>query len=355
MARIYLDHAATTPLLPEARAAVAEAFERWANPSSPHAEGRAARAALERARGAIAEALGWRHDVILTSGASEAVTIAATRARIAGRLVGATEHDIVGHAMGAGAVDVPVDGAGLIDLDALDRGLASGPALVAIQQVNNETGVIQDCAEIARRVRAAGSLWLADCAQGAGKIDLPDADFIAVSAHKLGGPPGVGALLVRDLATLSPSGGQEQGYRRGTQDMPAAAGLAAALASGAARRAMPHLAALRERLESGVGAAGGVVIAGDALRIATIGAVALPNASAAGLVVQLDLAGIAISAGSACSSGSMKASRVLSAMSVAPELAASSIRVSFGAETSKADVDAFLAAFTAIAQRQRAA
>jgi len=355
MARTYLDHAATTAVLPEARAAVAAAFERWANPSSPHAEGRAARAALEEARATIAEALGWRHDVVLTSGASEAVTIAARRARVAGRVIGATEHDIVPHAMGEGAVMVLVDRTGLIDFDALEDALAAGPALVAIQQVNNETGVIQDAAAISERIRATGSLWLADCAQGAGKIDIPDADFIAVSAHKLGGPPGVGALLVRDLAMLEPSGGQEKGYRRGTQDLPLAAGFAAALASGTARQAMPRLAALRHRLEEGVRAVGGVVVAEQAPRIATIGAIGLPGTSAASLVVQFDLAGFAVSAGSACSSGSMKPSRVLAAMGVAPEIAASAIRVSFGASTSEAEIAAFLAAFTAIAQRQRAA
>jgi len=355
MQRTYLDHAATTPVLPEARAAVAAAFERWANPGSPHADGRAARAALEEARATIAEALGWRHDVILTSGASEAVSIAATRAWVAGRVIGATEHDIVPHAMGQGAVVLPVNRDGLADLDALDSTLAEGPALVAIQQVNNETGVIQDCAAIAQRVRAVGSLWLADCAQGAGKIALPDADFIAVSAHKLGGPPGVGALLVRDLATLEPSGGQEKGYRRGTEDLPAAAGFAAALATDAFRAAMPRLAVLRRQLDEGVRAAGGVVIAESAERIANIGGIALPGASAASLLVQLDLSGFAVSVGSACSSGSMKPSRVLAAMGIAPDVAEGTIRVSFGPSTSEAEIEAFLAVFTAIARRQRAA
>ena len=355
MSRIYLDHAAMTPILPQARAAMAEAMERWANPSSPHAEGRAARAALEVARGTIAEALGWRHDVILTSGASEAVAISAGRALVPGRVLGATEHEIVPFAMGEGARVLPVDADGGIDLDALDAALADSPSLIAVQQVNNETGVIQPLAEIAARVRAAGSLLLADCAQGAGKIDLPEADFIAVSAHKLGGPPGVGALLVRDLATLAPSGGQERGYRRGTQDVPAAAGFAAALASGAVREAMPRLAGLRARLDAGVRAAGGVVIADGAERIVTIGGIALPGASGAGLLVQLDLAGFAVSLGSACSSGSMKSSRVLAAMGVAPEIADGTIRVSFGTSTSEAEVEAFLAAWTRIAERARAA
>ena len=355
MSRIYLDHAATTPILPEAWAAMAQAMERWANPSSPHAEGRAARAALEEARRTIADALDWRHDVVLTSGASEAIGIAASRALVPGRALGATEHEVVAFAMGEGARGLPVDADGVIELDALDAVLAEGPALIAVQQVNNETGVIQPLADIGARVRAAGSLLLADCAQGAGKVDLPDADFIAVSGHKLGGPPGVGALLVRDLATLAATGGQEKGYRRGTQDVPAAAGLAAALASGAAGGAMPGLTALRARLEAGVRAAGGVVIAENVERIATIGGIALPGTSGAGLLVQLDLAGFAVSLGSACSSGSMKASRVLAAMGVAPEIAYGTIRVSFGVSTSEAEVDAFLATWTRIAEPARAA
>jgi cysteine desulfurase len=355
--RIYLDHAATTPVLPEARAAMAAAFEQWANPSSPHAEGRAARAVLEEARERIKAALGWRHDVIFTSGASEAVAIAAARAKVAGRVIGATEHAIVPHEMGPDAEVLPVAGDGLIDLDALDAALAASPALVAIQQVNNETGVIQPIDEIAKRVSAAGSLLLADCAQSAGKIALPDADFVAVSAHKLGGPPGIGALLVKDLGTLEPTGGQEKGYRRGTQDAPAAAAFAAALESRAFADAMPRLAELRLRLDDGVKAAGGVVIAEDAPRIANIGAVALPGANQASLLVQFDLAGFAVSAGSACSSGKMKGSAVLSAMGAGSDIASSFLRVSFGPRTSEADVDAFLDEWRRIAERsaQRAA
>ena len=351
--RIYLDHAATTPVLDGARAAVAEAMASWANPSSPHADGRAARAALEEARRTIGEALGWRHDVILTSGASEAIAIAGARAKVARRVIGATEHDMVTHAMGAEAVVLPVDCNGLVDLDALDAALVQGPALVAIQLVNNETGVIQPAAELGARIRAAGSLWLCDAAQAAGKIDLPDADFIAVSGHKLGGPPGVGVLLVRDLATLDPSGGQEKGYRRGTSDLPGAAGLAAALAGGAVREAMPRLAVLRARLEEAIRADGGIIIAEGAPRLATIGGVALAGVSSASQLVQLDLAGISVSAGSACSSGSMKPSHVLAAMGIAPDIAASTIRVSFGASTTEADIDAFLTEWRRIATKRR--
>ena len=231
--------------------------------------------------------------------------------------------------------------------------LAEGPALVAIQAVNNETGILQPLDRIAVTVRAAGSLLLADCAQSASKVPLPDADFIALSAHKLGGPPGVGALLVRDLATLDPVGGQEKGYRRGTQDAPGALAFAAALA--ARPYDMDRLAALRARLDDGVREAGGVVIGEDSPRLPNIGAVALPGASSASLLVQFDLAGIAVSAGSACSSGAMKGSAVLAAMQVPADIAAGFLRISFGPSTSEADVDAFLDQWRRIAARVRAA
>jgi cysteine desulfurase len=351
--RVYLDHASTTPVLPEARAAMARGLEAWANPNSPHSEGRAARALLEEARRTIAEALGWRHDVIFTSGASESVEIVGKRAKVAGRAYGATEHAIVPFAMGPAARVIGVGPNGLVDEAELDAVLASGPALIAIQHVNNETGVIQPLERIAEKVRAAGSLLLADCAQSAGKLPLPDADFIAACGHKLGGPPGVGVLLVRDLATLEATGGgQEQGYRRGTQDVPSALGFAAALA--AQPYDMEHLTKLRERLEAGVTAAGGLVIARSAPRIPTIGAVSMPGGSSASLLVQLDLAGIAVSAGSACSSGKMKASAVLAAMGLPDDIAGGFIRLSFGSQTNEADVDRFLAEWRRIAERASA-
>jgi len=351
--RLYLDHAATTPVLPEAQAAVKRGLEAWANPNSPHADGRAARALLEEARKTIADVLNWRHDVIFTSGASEAVEIAAARARVAGRAHGATEHAIVPYAMSSSSRVIAVHPNGLIDEAALDAALAEGPALVAIQHVNNETGVIQPLDRIAETIRAAGSLLLADCAQSAGKLPLPDADFIAACGHKLGGPPGIGVLMVKDLGTLDATGGgQEKGYRRGTQDMPGALGFAAALE--ARPYDMRRLAELRSRLEAGVREAGGVVVAEDAPRIATIGSVALPGGSNASLLVQLDLAGIAVSAGSACSSGKMKASDVLAAMGVPHEVAGGFIRVSFGPHTSETEVDRFLDEWRKIADRHAA-
>jgi cysteine desulfurase len=353
--RLYLDHAATTPLLPEARAALERGLDAWANPNSPHAEGRASRALLEEARSTISEVLGWRHDVIFTSGASEAVEIAADRAAVAKRAHGATEHAIVPFAMGSSSTVIPVRSDGLIDEEALDAVLADGSALVAIQHVNNETGIIQSLERLAPRIREAGSLLLADCAQSAGKLPLPDADFIAACAHKLGGPPGIGVLLVRDLATLEAVGGQEKGYRRGTQDAPNALAFAAALA--ARRWDMDQLAALRTRLESGVKRAGGLVIGEDSPHIPTIGGVSLPGAASASLLVQFDLAGIAVSAGSACSSGAMKGSVVLAAMGIPQDIANGYLRISFGPDTSEADVDRFLAEWRRISERaaQRAA
>ena len=347
--RLYLDHAATTPVLPEARAAVAQAMEHWANPSSPHAEGRGSRAVLERARKEIADVLGWGHEVIFTSGASEAVELVAKRAKVSGRAHGATEHVIVPHAMGPASTVIPVCGDGLIDEDALDALLSKGPALVAIQQVNNETGIIQPLDRIAPRVREAGSLLLADCAQSAGKMPLPDADFIAACAHKLGGPPGVGILLVRDLSTLEAVGGQEKGYRRGTQDAPSAAGFAAALST--RPYDMEGLEILRSRLDEAISSAGGVIIAGESPRVATIGSYGMPGVASSSQLVQFDLAGIAVSAGSACSSGSMKPSLVLEAMNQPAEIASCFIRVSFGPKTNDVDVDRFVAEWRRIRDR----
>ena len=199
---------------PEAIAAVTEGMARWANPSSPHAEGRAARAALEDARKRIAQALDWPQHVILTSGASESAALA-LRGR-PGVGVAAVEHDAILRAAES-PVMLPVDDAGRIDT-------ANLPAVVAVQSANSETGVLPGVPE-----RTATDVWIADCAQTAGKLALPDADLVIVSAHKLGGPPGIGALLVRDLGLLDPTGGQERGYRGGTENLPAALGLAAAL------------------------------------------------------------------------------------------------------------------------------
>lgn len=339
--RIYLDHAATTPVVAQAREAMARALGCWANPSSPHADGRSARAALEQARRRVRDSLEWEHDLIFTSGATEAIAIAASRARASGRAHGATEHDAVPAAMGDRSRIIPVDAGGLLDLDALDAVLSAGPCLVAVQQVNNETGVIQPLDSIAERVAKAGSLFLADCAQSAGKLPLPQADLIAISAHKFGGPPGCGALLVRDPALLEPCGGQEKGYRRGTENLPAAAGMAAALESRAFAEALPRLMDLRQHLDALIVEQGGSVIAADSPRSPAIGAYSMPGVASAAQLVQFDLAGISVSAGSACSSGSLKPSRVHQEMGLGPELAASVVRVSFGPDTTQDQINRF--------------
>jgi cysteine desulfurase len=343
--RLYLDHAATTPMLPEAKQALSDALGHWANPSSPHTEGRAARAALEQARERIAAAVGWRHDVIFTSGATEAIGIAFHRAKVRRPFVSSVEHDAVLRTA-PDADRLAVNAHGIVQVG----GVASGD-LVAIQHVNNETGVIQPIDLIAYEIRQAGGVLLTDCAQSAGKIALPDADLIAVSAHKLGGPPGIGVLLVRDLAMLEPSGGQERGYRGGTENLPAALGFAAALE--ADRNWLSEAATLRGALEERIEAGGGEVIADGIARIATIGAYRMPGVAANAQLIQFDLAGIAVSAGSACSSGSMKPSHVLSAMGLCAEAAGEVIRVSFGPDTKAADIDRFTEEWLRIASRAK--
>lgn len=254
--------------------------------------------------------------------------------------------------MGGQSEVIPVREDGLVDEAALQAILARGPALVAIQQVNNETGIIQPLDRLAPIIRECGSLLLADCAQSAGKLPLPDADFIAACAHKLGGPPGIGVLLVRDLSTLEAVGGQEKGYRRGTPDAPNALAFAAALE--ARPYDLAELAELRAQFDAGVKDAGGLVIGEASPRIPTIGAVSLPGGSSASLLVQFDLAGIAVSAGSACSSGAMKGSTVLAAMGVPADVASGFLRISFGPSTTRADVDRFLAEWRRIADRNAA-
>ena len=336
---LYLDHAATTPLAPSARAAMLEGLAIWANPSSPHRSGRLARSALETARENIATSLGWTGEIVFTSGASEALTIALGRCRLPVAAVSATEHEAVLRHAGA-AVRLAVDAAGLVD-----PATAALPGLAAVQHANNETGVIQPISEIAAAVRGAGGLILADCAQTAGKLPLPDADLIALSAHKFGGPPGVGALLVRDWAMLQPTGGQERGYRAGTENLPGVMAMAAALADGPVWTA--EGARLRAVLEAAIVAAGGAVVCADTPRICSIGALRMPGVSAVAQLIGFDRAGIAVSAGSACSSGSLRTSHVLEAMGLAG--AGEVIRVSIGRETTVADIERFIEAWQAIA------
>ncbi len=340
--RLYLDHAATTPMLDLAREAVLDAMRRWANPSSPHAEGRAARAALEDARTRIKTALGWDHDLIFTSGASEALSIALTTTVGDAVLIGATEHDAAHRAVPT-AFFLPVTKDGIVARDALFGRLAALGAkcpLVAIQHANNETGIIQPLNQLAAVVHDAGGILLVDCAQTAGKIDLPEADLIAISAHKLGGPPGIGALLVRDLALLKATGGQEKGYRGGTENLPGAAGFAAAVEAN--RGWMERAADLRAHLDGAIEGAGGSVVARGSERIATIASYKMPGKPATAQLIQFDMAGISVSAGSACSSGTLKSSKILAAMGWDEKAAGEVIRVSFGPETSRADIYRFI-------------
>ena len=342
-ARIYLDHAATTPVIPAAREAMADAMARWANPSSPHSEGRAARAALENARTRIAAALNWDGEVIFTSGASEAIAIAL---RGHDAIASAVEHDAV--LAVAGATRLPVGPDGYVDLNAI-----KGAARYAVQSVNNETGVMQPMAEIADIVRANGGILFADCSQSAGKLPLPDADLLSVSAHKLGGPPGMGALLVRNLGLLTPTGGQEQGYRRGTENLPAAIGFATALDAGFAW--MEKAVRLRDMLDAEITASGGIVVAEASNRLATIGSYRMPGVAASSQLINFDMAGISVSAGSACSSGTLKTSHVLGAMGWDERSASEVVRVSFNADTSESDVARFLDVWRNIVIRAKAA
>lgn len=355
--RLYLDHAATTPVCAPTRHAVARGFSIWANPSSPHAPGRAARAALEEARAQTKTALGWGGEIIFTSGASEAIAIALTRTRADALLTSNVEHDAVLRAA-ARATMLPVNLAGLIEPHALTGRLGALSAtlpLVAVQTANNETGVLQPLAELAPLVRDAGGIVFADAAQTAGKLPLPDADLIAVSAHKFGGPPGVGALLVRDLGLLDPTGGQERGYRSGTENLPGVLGMAAALE--AQRGWIDRAADLRAHLDGAIEGAGGQVVAKTSPRIPTTASYRMPGVASAAQLIQFDLAGIAVSAGSACSSGSLRPSHVLTAMGWSEAEASEVIRVSFGPDTTRADVYRFVEVWRrmAVAAKARAA
>lgn len=337
-------------MIAAARAAMAQGEALWANPSSPHREGRAARAALEEARRAIAKAYGWSGETILTSGASESLGIALGRTTLPRRLITAVEHDAVMRA-GAGAAVVPVGAEGLVDLAALAMLLDEAPALVCVQWANSETGVRQPLTAIAEVVQAANARLLVDAAQMPASSELAGlADMVALSAHKRGGPPGVGALLVRDLGLLHPSGGQERGYRPGTENLPGALGYAAALAE-----PEPDHAGLRARLDDAIRRSGGEVVADGSPRHPAIGSYRLRGTPAAAQLILLDGAGFAISAGSACSSGSMKPSHVLAAMGWDEGAGREVIRVSFGRSTGEGEVDAFIAAWRAMAKQVRRA
>jgi cysteine desulfurase len=348
--RLYLDHAATTPLWPGVIDALHEAMTIWANPSSPHAHGRAVRAKLEAARARIKSALGWPHELIFTSGASEALGLAlSTSPHIGATLISAAEHPAV-HRHAPHAALLALDSQGLVTPESLStqlEALGSHKALVAIQHMNNETGVVQDIERLVEIVHDFGGLICVDCAQSATKLPLPlNADFITISAHKFGGPPGIGALLVRDLRNLRASGGQEQGYRMGTENFPAIMGMAAALEQDTAWLA--NAAHLRTTLDAAILAHGGGIIAANAPRFPTVSSYVMPNVTAQVQLIRFDMAGISVSAGSACSSGSIKPSPTLLAMGYSEHEANEVIRVSIGHDTSPQDIAQFIAAWVQI-------
>ncbi|QFT77147.1 Cysteine desulfurase [Erythrobacter sp. THAF29] len=328
-----------------------EGFRIWANPSSPHAQGRKAKAALEDARERIKAALGWDGELIFTSGASEAASLALHSAKAGARLVSAVEHDAILKAAPE-AERLPVKPDGALDLDALGEAVQRERPLVAVQHVNSETGNRQDLDAIGAIVRDAGGWLLADCAQSAGKLSIPDCDMAILSAHKFGGPIGIGALLLKDYAMLEPSGGHERGYRRGTENLPGAMGMAAALeaagnlyVSGMVQRKLAELAECARKMPD-------CVWLGDDLADPTpyISALATRQMSATAQVMRLDMAGIAVSQGSACSSGTMKTSHVLEAMGFDDGIAPHVIRVSVGWNTTARDLDRFISIWTELAE-----
>lgn len=352
--RLYLDHAATSPMLPVAIDAMVQGMARWANPSSPHTEGRAAKAKLEEARAQVAAAYGWTGETLFTSGSSESLAIAMHRADVTTRIITAVEHDSVMRWAGLGTAVLPVGKDGVLQLDALEQTMPlEGRALVTVQWANSETGVRQPIAQIARIVHASGGLLLVDAAQmpaGADPEVADYADFVALSGHKRGGPPGIGALLVRDFATLSPTGGQERGYRSGTENLPAILGYAAAL--GEVER-LGEYARLRAILDDAILRSGGDIIAQGSLRHPAIGAYRMRGVSSLVQLIEFDHTGIAVSAGSACASGSMKPSHVLAAIGLSEVAGREVVRVSFGRTTNEDDVHAFVSAWRGIARAKQ--
>ena len=360
---IYLDANATEPLRPEAREAVLAALELTGNPSSIHRAGRQARSVMEDAREAIAARFGARPaDVVFTSGGTEADALAIhALGHRGGRqvIIGATEHDAV-RAVAPDARILPVDCDGVADLDALAAMLAEGtPSLVCLMLANNETGTLQPVARAAELCRAAGALLHVDAVQAGGRVPVDlrglGAHSLALSAHKLGGPKGVGALLLAEEYTALPpliaGGGQERGRRGGTPPLPAIAGFGAAVAAIAD---MAHLAPLRDRIELAAASVGAIVLAAGAARLANTTYLAVPGVRADAQVIALDLDGVAVSAGAACSSGKVAESHVLAAMGLGA-LAGQAIRVSLPWNATEADVAGFIPAYARMAERLTAA
>ena len=383
MTRAYLDHNATSPLRPEARRAVLAGLDLAGNASSIHAEGRAARSAVEEARETVAAALGCApRQIIFTSGGTEANVMALSPAwlgenRPARLFVSAIEHASVlqGGQFRREDIEVlPVSPHGLIDLDAARTAFTTwrettggAPFLVSVMLANNETGAIQPVAEIASMAHELGGLVHSDAVQAFGKLPLDarilGADLLTISAHKVGGPKGAGALaILREglpVAALLQGGGQESGYRAGTENVAAIAGFGAVADTSLLQ--IGHIASLRDRLEAELTkiTPGLAVFSQSVLRLPNTSCFAVAGMDAETLLMAFDLAGVAVSSGSACSSGKVARSHVLEAMGVAPELAAGAIRVSLGWSTTEDEIERFLAAWSEIygrfAARQRAA
>lgn len=377
--RIYLDYNATAPMPPAVRRAVAELAQApGGNPSSVHAEGRAARDRLERARAQVAALLGAEpSELVFTSGGTEADLLGvrglARAARAAGRpariLTSGIEHPAVTGACRALAGDgfaveeLPVDADGVIDADAVARECAAGAALLTLQVANHELGTVQEVAALSAVARAHGVAVLADAVQALGKLPLSVAQLgasaVAVSAHKIGGPAGSGALWIADGVELAPplaGGGQERGRRPGTENLLGAVGFGAAAeltaAGGEARRAAANSAAAA--LEAGLRGVDGVRIHGaGARRVGNTVNAGFDGALGEVVVTALDLAGVAVSTGAACTSGTVAPSPVLLATGLTPERAAEAVRFSTGPETTADDIAAVLEKLPSILARAR--
>ncbi|HEY6601749.1 MAG TPA: cysteine desulfurase family protein [Xanthobacteraceae bacterium] len=362
--RIYFDWNATAPLRQEARAAALAAFDVNGNPSSVHGEGRAARRLIEHAREQVAALVGAQpRNVAFTSGGTEANMLALAPAAARDRLlVSAIEHPSVlaGGRFPSGSVErLPVTGSGALDVATLERRLAAlgSRALVSLMLANNETGVVQPVAQAAQLVHAAGGVLHVDAVQAVGRIpsdiNALGADLLTLSGHKIGAPKGIGALIGRTEVSLVDAlvkgGGQERGLRAGTENVAGIAGFGAAAA--AAREGFTaetaRMAALRDRLEAGLKAASpAVVIFGtESERLPNTTLFAVPGVKAETAVIALDLEGVAVSAGAACSSGKVQPSHVLAAMGVPPHLARAGVRVSLGPSITESEIDRFIEAW----------
>ena len=354
----YLDWNATAPLRPQAAAAIERALALGGNPSSVHGRGRAARRLVEESREAVAALVGApAGGVTFTSGGTEAnhlALIGSGRERV---LVSAVEHSSVLQAA-PDAERIPVDGDGIVDLAALAARLDADPrpALVSVMLANNETGAIQPVREIAGIAHAHGALFHCDAVQAAGKVPLVlaeiGADLLTLSAHKLGGPAGIGAVVSAgpELTPLQRGGGQERNRRAGTENLAGIAGFATAAAA-CDPAEYDRVRELRERLEAALTEA--VVVGAEAPRLPNTSAIAMPGVPAETQIIAFDLDGVMVSAGAACSSGKVGPSHVLAAMGIAPEIAGATIRVSLGWSTTEAEIAHFIDAWTALHRRTR--